>query len=118
MVVQMFNIIIARKIIMDIKELEKELEIDDYIEDMADLFKILGDKTRTKILSVLEKGELNVSSISQLVGLPISAISHQLRVLRQAKLIKPRKVGKEVFYSLDDEHIAMIFECALAHVKE
>ena len=95
-----------------------ELELDDYIEDVSDLFKILGDKTRTKILSSLQKGELNVSSISELVGLPISAISHQLRVLRQAKLIKPRKVGKEVFYSLDDEHVAMIFECARAHVKE
>lgn len=103
---------------MNIEEIQKELEIDDYVEDMADLFKILGDKTRTKILSALQKGELNVSNISELVGLPISAISHQLRVLRQAKLIKPRKVGKEVFYSLDDEHVVMIFECALAHVKE
>ena len=54
-----------------------------------------------------------------LVGnLPISAVSHQLRVLRQAKLIKPRKSGKEVFYSLDDEHVSLIFNCALAHVKE
>lgn len=103
---------------MEIKELENELEINDYIEDIADLFKILGDKTRTSILSILQKGESNVSTISELVGLPISAISHQLRVLRQAKLIKPRKVGKEVFYSLDDEHVEMIFACALAHVKE
>ena len=100
------------------EELEKELEIDDYIEDMADLFKILGDKTRTKILASLVKEEKNVSSISEVVGLPISAISHQLRTLRQAKLIKPKKVGKEVFYSLDDDHVSMIFECALAHVKE
>lgn len=100
------------------KNLNREMEIDDYIEDMADLFKILGDVTRTKILACLEKGESNVSSISELVGLPISAISHQLRVLRQAKLIKPRKVGKEVFYSLDDEHVSLIFNCALAHVKE
>ena len=103
---------------MDLEQIKKELEIDDYLEDMADLFKVLGDKTRTKILAVLEKGEMNVSSISELVGLPISAISHQLRVLRQAKLIKPRKVGKEVFYSLDDEHVSMMFDCALAHVKE
>ena len=103
---------------MEINELNNELEINDYIEDIADLFKILGDKTRTRILSVLQKGESNVSTISELVGLPISAISHQLRVLRQAKLIKPRKVGKEVFYSLDDEHVEMIFACALAHVKE
>jgi len=100
------------------EKVEREMEIDDYIEDMADLFKILGDKTRTKILAVLEKGELNVSSISELVGLNISAISHQLRLLRQAKLIKPRKVGKEVLYSLDDEHISQIFKCALEHVKE
>lgn len=96
----------------------REIEIDDYIEDMANLFKILGDVTRTKILSALEKGELNVSNLSEVVGLPISAISHQLRILRQAKLIKPRKVGKEVFYSLDDEHVSLIFNCALAHVKE
>ena len=103
---------------MENKLKKEELELDDYIEDMADLFKILGDKTRTKILSVLIKEEMNVSSISELVGLPISAISHQLRTLRQAKLIKPKKVGKEVFYSLDDEHVSLIFKCALEHVKE
>lgn len=103
---------------MDLKQMKREMEIDDYIEDIANLFKILGDQTRTKILSVIEKQELNVSSISELVGLPISAISHQLRILRQAKLIKPRKAGKEVFYSLDDEHVSQIFNCALAHVKE
>lgn len=97
---------------------QREIEIDDYIEDMANLFKILGDKTRTKILAILEKGELNVSNISTLVGLNISAVSHQLRLLRQAKLIKPRKEGKEVVYSLDDEHISQIFNCALEHVKE
>jgi len=95
-----------------------QIEINDYIEDMADLFKILGDVTRTKILSALFGGELNVSMISEKVGLSISAISHQLRVLRQAKLIKPHKVGKEVYYSLDDEHVSLIFSCALAHVKE
>lgn len=103
---------------MENKLKKEELELDDYIEDMADLFKILGDKTRTKILSVLIKEEMNVSSISELVGLPISAVSHQLRTLRQAKLIKPKKVGKEVYYSLDDEHVSLIFKCALEHVKE
>ena len=100
------------------EEKKIEIVIDDYIEDIADLFKILGDKTRTKILASLEKSELNVSSISEVVGLPISAISHQLRILRQAKLIKPRKVGKEVYYSLDDEHVSSIFKCALEHVQE
>ena len=100
------------------ESIEREIILDDYIEDMASLFKILGDTTRTKILAVLEKGELNVTDISNYVGLNISAISHQLRILRQAKLIKPRKVGKEVRYSLDDEHISQIFNCALEHVKE
>ena len=99
-------------------ELDREIVLDDYIEDMASLFKVLGDTTRTKILAVLEKGELNVTDISNYVGLNISAISHQLRILRQAKLIKPRKVGKEVRYSLDDEHISQIFNCALEHVME
>ena len=103
---------------MENEKIKEQLELDDYIEDMADLFKILGDKTRTKILAVLQLEEKNVSSISELVGLPISAISHQLRVLRQAKLIKPKKVGKEVFYSLDDDHVSLIFKCALEHVKE
>ena len=100
------------------KSMKRSQEIDKYIEDIANLFKVLGDPTRTKILSVIEKQENNVSTISELVGLPISAISHQLRVLRQAKLIKSRKSGKEVFYSLDDEHVSLIFNCALAHVKE
>lgn len=103
---------------MDIEQIKKNLEIDDYIEDMADLFKILGDPTRVRILSILQKEEMNVSNISALVGLPISAISHQLRTLRQSKLIKPRKSGKEVIYSLDDDHVSQIFACALAHVKE
>ena len=100
------------------KESKRSQEIDKYLIDIANLFKVLGDPTRTKILSVIEKEENNVSTISQLVGLPISAISHQLRVLRQAKLIKSRKSGKEVFYSLDDEHVSLIFNCTLAHVKE
>ena len=93
-------------------------EIDDYIEDVADLFRILGDETRTKILSILEKGEENVTSIANKANMTISAVSHQLRILRQAKLIKPRKDGKEVYYYLDDEHVVSIFKCALEHVKE
>lgn len=103
---------------MEHKITNREIEIDDYIEDMANLFKVLGDVTRTKILAALEKGELNVSELSILINMQISAVSHQLRILRQAKLIKPKKVGKEVFYSLDDEHVSLIFNCALAHVKE
>ena len=99
------------------KEKEKNT-INEYVEDIAELFKVLGDKTRTRILAALEKEELNVSSISEKVELPISAISHQLRILKQAKLVKGRKSGKEVYYSLDDEHVSLIFKCALEHVME
>ena len=91
---------------------------EKYLNDMANLFKVLGDETRTRILSTLEQGEMNVSNIANNVGLPISAVSHQLRVLRQAKLVRTRKAGKEVFYSLDDEHVSLIFKCALEHVME
>lgn len=112
----MFNIIIAGG--LNMKENNKLQLMDSSLEDMANLFKVLGDVTRTRILSALQNGELNVSNISLAVNLPISAVSHQLRILRQAKLIKPRKVGKEVFYSLDDEHVSLIFNCAYEHVME
>ena len=91
---------------------------DDDVFDLAELFKVFGDSTRTKILSCLEISELCVCDIAECLNMNKSAISHQLRILRQAKLFKPRRSGKEVFYSLDDEHVSKIYECALAHIKE
>ena len=101
-----------------VKEVVSKLPSDDIIYDLAELFKVFGDSTRAKILSCLEISELCVCDIANCLNMTKSAVSHQLRILRQAKLVKARKSGKEVFYSLDDDHVSMIFECGLKHINE
>ena len=103
---------------MDIEKIKEKLPKETEIFDVADLFKVLGDSTRIKILYVLENNELCVNDICKCVGMEKSAVSHQLRVLRQTKLVKPRKEGKEVYYSFDDDHVRMIFEYGRDHIKE
>ena len=85
---------------------------------LAETFKALGDLTRIKIIDALSKTELCVCDIACLLGMSQSAISHQLRVLRSLKLVKNRKEGKVVYYSLDDEHIVNLFNQGLEHVNE
>ena len=85
--------------------------------DLADLFKVFGDSTRIKILYALFESEMCVCDISNLLDMTQSAISHQLRVLKQARLVKFRKEGKVVYYSLDDEHIKNIFEQGFEHIS-
>ena len=89
---------------------------EDVIYDIAELFKVFGDSTRTKILTALFESEMCVCDIGKLLGMTKSAISHQLRILRQSKLVKARKSGKEVFYSLADKHVKIIFKMAIEHV--
>lgn len=84
---------------------------------MADTFKVLSDPTRIRILALLAHGELCVSCIAEALEMTHSAISHQLRLLRAANLVKFTKEGKEVIYSLDDEHVLSLFDQALDHVK-
>ncbi len=84
---------------------------------IAETFKILGDPTRVKILYALSKRELCVCDISAVVALGQSAVSHQLRLLRGARLVKHRKEGKMVWYSLDDEHISLLLAQGIEHVK-
>ncbi len=91
---------------------------EELLADMAELFKVFSDTTRTKILAALSESEMCVCCISSILGMTVSAVSHQLRILRQCKLVKTRRVGKEIYYSLDDEHIGEIFRTALEHVKE
>ncbi|MBQ3072909.1 MAG: winged helix-turn-helix transcriptional regulator [Oscillospiraceae bacterium] len=91
---------------------------DALLRALAELYKVFGDPTRMKILSCLSIRELCVCDIAECLGLTISAASHQLRVLRQAHLVKPRKSGKEVFYSLADDHVEQILACGLSHVTE
>ena len=91
---------------------------DDEVTHLAQLFKVLGDPTRTRILRALRPGELCVCDISHVLDMSISSISHQLRVLRQHDLVRFRKEGKIVFYSLADPHVLDLHETALEHVRE
>lgn len=101
-----------------VKKIQKELPSDELIFDMAELFKVFGDSTRMKIISALLQDELCVGDIAVITNSTPSAISHQLRVLKQAKLVKFRKEGKVVYYSLDDEHVKEIYEKGREHVEE
>lgn len=102
----------------NLKQIRDKLPSDETMYDLAELFKVFGDPTRTRILKCLQIKDLCVGEIASILEMNISAISHQLRVLRGAKLVKGTKEGKEVKYSLDDEHVAMILEFGLTHVNE
>ena len=91
---------------------------DKRLSDVAELFKVFGDFTRTKIISLLRTGEHQVDDIAREIGMTKSAVSHQLRILRQTKIVKHRKSGRGVYYSLDDEHIFALYDLALEHVLE
>lgn len=97
---------------------KKKILNDEEIFDLAELFKVFGDSTRMKIINALIMEELCVCDIAEITNSTPSAISHQLRVLKQAKLVKYRKDGKSVFYSLDDEHVKEIFEKGREHIEE
>lgn len=86
--------------------------------ELAELFKVFGDVTRIKIMSVLLEGELSVGEISEKLAMSPSAISHQLNILRRSKLVKTRRDGKSVYYSLDDEHVYEIISCGIEHISE
>lgn len=99
-------------------QLRAQLPQDETLSDLADLYKIFGDTTRIKILYVLFEAELCVCDIAMLLGMSQSAISHQLRVLKQARLVKYRREGKTVFYALADDHVRQIIDQGMDHVEE
>lgn len=100
-------------------EMMKEKTLaDDVVYDLAELFKTMGDPTRIKILYALKERELCVCDLSELLDMSSSAVSHQLRVLRNNKLVKYRKEGRSVYYSLDDDHVMCLFGQGLEHVLE
>ncbi len=101
-----------------IDAIKKRLPCDDCVRELAELFKMFGDATRAKILGCLQVRDLYVTEIADILDMSVSAVSHQLRVLRSAKLVKGIKEGKEVKYSLDDDHVTMIMECGLSHIEE
>lgn len=91
---------------------------DRAVDGLAEIFSLLGERTRVRILHALSLGELCVCDLAQALSLTPSAVSHQLRLLRTAKLVRARKEGKNVFYALDDEHVHMLLAQGLAHVLE
>ncbi len=96
----------------------QEMPLLETLDDLADLFKLFGDTTRVRILWALSKGELCVCDIAQLLEMGQSAISHQLRILRQARLVRCRREGKNAIYALDDDHVQQIIDLGLAHIEE
>ena len=91
---------------------------EDTLIDLSELFKVFGDSTRIKILTAPSHGELCVCDLSKLVGMTSSAVSHQLKILRSAKLVSCRRDGKTVFYALADDHVTTIIRQGLEHVNE
>ncbi len=101
-----------------VKSVKATMPPDEQLYDLAELYKIFGDSTRIKILYVLLQGEMCVCDISTLLGISQSAVSHQLKILRHADLVKPRREGKTVFYSLADDHVKTIINNGIEHILE
>lgn len=103
----------------EIKDLQDQIPDEIILDNMSELFKVFADRTRVKILFLLmEKGEMCVADIAAGMNMEQSAISHQLRTLKQTRLVRYRRQGKEVIYSVCDDHVKTIFNMALEHVGE
>ena len=101
-----------------VEKVRREMPGEDTLYDLCELFRIFGDSTRIRILYVLFEAEVCVGDIARLLGMTQSAISHQLRALKNARLVKSRRDGKTVFYSLADDHVKTIIDQGLEHVAE
>ena len=101
-----------------VKAVREMMPDDDDLYDLAEIFKVFGDSTRIRLLYVLFEAEMCVCDIAQLLNMTQSAISHQLRILKQSKLVKNRREGKAVFYSLADSHVRSIINQGYEHIKE
>ena len=101
-----------------VREIKESIPADETLYDLAEFFKVFGDSTRIKIICALFKSEMCVCDLAALLNISQSAISHQLRTLKGARLVRFRREGKVVYYSLDDEHIKHIFDEGLRHITE
>lgn len=101
-----------------IDRLKNEIPSPELLENLTDVFKVFGDNTRIKILWTLFDSEICVADIAEKTNMSQSAISHQLRILKQARLIKARRDGKNTFYSLSDDHVKRIIEQVMIHINE
>ncbi len=100
-----------------VDKISKDMLTDDLFYKIADFYKILGDTTRMKILYALDKGEMCVCDIANVLSMSKSSISHQLGTLRRSGIVRCRKVGKEVYYMLDDDHIKKVIEIGIEHIE-
>lgn len=101
-----------------IKEVKENMEQEEILYDVAEIFKVFGDTTRIKIISALLNNELCVCDIAHIINMTHSAVSHQLRILKHSRLVKSKKKGKSVYYSLNDDHIKELINIATIHIKE
>ena len=101
-----------------LKEVAEKMPAEELLYDLAELFKVFGDSTRIRILFVLFEAEVCVCDLAEALGMTQSAISHQLRILKQNKLVKNRREGKSIFYSLADEHVRTIIAQGCEHIEE
>lgn len=101
-----------------VTKVKNEVPEEEKLYDLADFFKIFGDSTRIKILYVLLCSEMCVCDLAQILGMTQSAISHQLRILKQMDLVRNRREGKTIFYSLADDHIKLILSQGMEHINE
>ena len=101
-----------------VARVQKKMPDEESLLDLADLFKVFGDSTRIRIIAGLLHSRMCVCDIAFLLGMTKSAVSHQLRVLRQTRLVKYKREGKIVYYSLDDEHVSSIYKQGLTHIGD
>ncbi len=101
----------------EVEKAKARLVEETELYDLADFFKVLGDSTRMKIISILSEAELCVCDLAYVLDMKQSAVSHQLRVLKNARLVKWHREGKVVYYTLDDDHVETIFKIGLNHLK-
>ena len=100
-----------------VKDTLKDFLPQELFDKLAEFFKIIGDTTRTKILFAIDKNEMCVCDIANVVGMSKSSVSHQLAILRNSGIVKYRREGKEVYYTLDDEHVKQVFEVGIEHIE-
>lgn len=100
-----------------VDEVNKDMPEENKFNNLADLFKLIGDTTRCRILFALDEREMCVCDIANVLSMTKSAVSHQLATLRRSGIVRCRKSGKEVYYTLDDDHIVKLFEIGLEHIK-
>ena len=100
-----------------VAQAQEHLVDNDMAEDLAEIFKALADPTRVRLISALAKMELCVGELAAAMDMSVSAISHQLRLLRRLRVVRSRRQGRHVYYSLDDEHVEMMYRCGLDHVR-